>query len=106
MGKVWSRTRCVYECGDSIQGRGDQPCLVDERGCLFVTLQCPHVPHNISVSGGPHMVYTMVIPWDYNGAEFPVRDERMYFQRNFFSALGAVSVGHGSRFPFAPASQF
>lgn len=40
-GRFWSRTRGVYEGrGDKVpQGRGEQPCLVDEKAYLFFTVQ-------------------------------------------------------------------
>lgn len=41
VGKVWSRTRCVYEGGDNTQGRGDQPCPMDEK--VYSAVQC-HIP--------------------------------------------------------------
>lgn len=40
-GRFWSRTRGMYEGGvtRSPRGRGDQPCLVDEKAYLFFTVQ-------------------------------------------------------------------
>lgn len=49
--------------------------------------------------------YTTVIPQDYNGAEFPVRNRSMYGPGGiFFSLMGVKSVGFGNRFPLTQST--